>query len=420
MTMLNLTIRSLWNRKSTAILTIFSIAISVTLLLGVENIRQGIRGSFSSAISGTDIIVGARGGSLQLLLYSIFRIGNAPNNLSWESYNEIQNDKRVKWTIPISLGDSHRGYRVVGTNQDYFKYFRYGSKKALQFSEGSSFSNIFDTVIGSEVGNKFNYKLNEEIVIAHGTGKKSFLKHDDRPFRIVGILKPTGTPVDQSLHVSLEGITAMHVDWESGAPPMEGEGLSKEEVLKLDLRAKEITSFLIGLKSKINAFSIQREINTFRKEPLSAIMPGVALQELWNILRTAEIGLRAVTWFVLFAGLLGMMTALLSGQNERRREMAILRSVGARPRTISFLLIFEATILTVSGIIFGLLFLYITLFISQPLLESYFGLFIAIKQPSINDFIILGIIILTGMLMAIFPAIRAYRQSLADGMTIRL
>ena len=418
--MFNLFRKSLWNRRGTAILTIFSISISVTLLIGVENIRKGVRTSFSSAVSGTDIIVGARGGSLQLLLYSIFRIGNSPNNLSWESYNELRNNKRVKWTIPISLGDSHRGFRVVGTNLDYFKFFRYGSKRELEFLKGKPFSKVFDTVIGSEIAIKFNYKLNEKIIIAHGTGKKSFLNHDDKPFKIVGILKPTGTPVDQSLHVSLEGITAMHVDWESGGPPMEGESISAEEVLKLDLTPEEITSFLIGLKSKIHVFDLQRKVNTYKEEPLSAIMPGVALQELWNILRTAETGLRVITWFVLFAGLLGMVTSLLSGLNERRREMAILRSVGAGPGTISFLLILEAAVLTLAGIIFGLFILYLALFVSQPILEAYFGLFIPINLPTNRDIIILGGILLTAMLMGIIPALRAYHQSLADGMTIRL
>ena len=418
--MLNIILRSLWNRRGTALLTIFSIAVSITLLLGVEKIRKGVRTSFSSAVSGTDIIVGARGGQLQLLLYSIFRIGNAPNNLSWESYEELSDNRRVKWTIPFSLGDSHKGYRVLGTNQDYFKYFRYGKKKNLEFSKGKPFSEVFDAVIGSEVAKNLNYQLNEEIIVAHGTGKKSFLQHDDRPFKVTGILRPTGTPVDQTVHVSLEGITAMHVDWESGAPPMEGQSISAEEALKLDLTPEEITSFLVGLKSKIHAFDFQRKINTFKEEPLSAIMPGVALQELWNILRTAETGLRVITWFVLFAGLLGMITALLSGLNERRREMAILRSVGAGPGTISFLLILEATILTLAGIIIGMFFLYLGLFVSRPILEAYFGLFIPINPPSYKEIIILAGIVLTGMLMGIIPALRAYRQSLADGMTLRL
>ena len=418
--MVNLFIRSLWNRRGTAFLTIFSISVSITLLLGVEKIRQGVRTSFSSAVSGTDIIVGARGGSLQLLLYSIFRIGNAPNNLSLESYNEFRNNRRVRWTIPLSLGDSHRGFRVLGTNQDYFKYFRYGSKKKLEFTKGKSFSEVFDAVIGSEVANNLKYQLNGNIIIAHGTGNISFLKHEDRPFKVVGILRPTGTPVDQTIHVSLEGITAMHIDWKSGAPPLEGEGLSSEDIMKLDLKSEEITSFLIGLRSKIHAFDLQREINSYKEEPLSAIMPGVALQELWDILRTAETGLRVITWFVLFAGLLGMITALLSGLNERRREMAILRSVGAGPSTISFLLIFEAMVLTFTGILFGLFFLYITLFVSRPLLETYFGLFLPINPPSFKDLTILGGIILTGMFMGVIPAFKAYRQSLADGMTIRL
>ena len=418
--MLNILVRSLWNRKGTAMLTIFSISVSITLLFGVEKIRDGVRASFSSAVSGTDIIVGARGGQLQLLLYSIFRIGNAPNNLSWESYEEFRDNRRVRWTIPFSLGDSHRGYRVLGTNQDYFKYFRYGKKKKLEFSEGKSFSKVFDAVIGSEVAKKLNYQLSEEIIVAHGTGKKSFLQHDDRPFKITGILRPTGTPVDQTVHVSLEGITAMHIDWESGAPPMEGESLSLEEVLKLDLQPEEITSFLIGLKSKIHAFQIQRRINSYMEEPLSAILPGVALQELWNILRTAETGLRVITWFVLFAGLLGMLTALLSGLNERRREMAILRSVGAGPGTISFLLIFESTVLTLTGIIFGLLLLYVLLFVSKPILEAYFGLFISADSLNYRDMILIVGIVFAGMLMGLIPAIKAYRQSLADGMTVRL
>ena len=147
---LNLVGKSLWNRKGTALLTIFSIAVSVTLLLGVEQIRKGIHSSFSSAVSGTDLIVGARGGSLQLLLYSVFRMGNAPNNLTWESYQDFRHHSRVRWTIPFSLGDSHHGYRVLGTNLDYFKLFRYGNRQRLSFAEGKPFSGVYDAVLGAE------------------------------------------------------------------------------------------------------------------------------------------------------------------------------------------------------------------------------------------------------------------------------
>ena len=418
--MINLIAKSLWNRKGTALLTLFSIAISVALLIGVEQIRKGVRTSFSSAVSGTDLIVGARGGSLQLLLYSVFRMGNAPNNLTWESYQDFKKHSRVRWTIPFSLGDSHHGYRVLGTNHDYFKRFRYGNRQRLKFSEGKPFSGVFDAVLGSEVARKRKYRLNDPIIVSHGTGSSSFLKHEDRPFTVVGILKPTGTPVDQTVHVSLEGITAMHIDWESGAPPMEEDRIDNEEVLQRDLTPEAITAFLVGLRSKIHAFSLQREVNTYREEPLSAILPGAALQELWELLRTAETGLRVISAFVVLAGLLGMMTALLSGLNERRREMAILRSVGAGPGTISGLLIGEALLLSLSGIILGMLLLYLLLFFAQPILQTRLGLFLPLTPPGIQDYSVLFAIVIAGMLMGALPAYRAYRQSLADGMSIRL
>ena len=418
--MINLIAKSLWNRKGTALLTIFSIAISVALLIGVEQIRKGIRMSFSSAVSGTDLIVGARGGSLQLLLYSVFRIGNAPNNLTWESYQDFHNDSRVRWTVPFSLGDSHHGYRVLGTNLEYFKRFRYGNRQHLQFTEGKPFSRVFETVLGAEVARKLGYRLDDQIIVSHGTGSSSFLKHEDRPFTVVGILKPTGTPVDQTVHVSLKGISAMHIDWESGAPPMEDDRLSSEEVLRRELSPEAITAFLVGLRTKIHAFSLQREVNTYNEEPLSAILPGAALQELWELLRTAETGLLVISGFVVLAGLLGMMTALLSGLNERRREMAILRSVGAGPGNISGLLIGEALLLTVCGIVAGMILVYLLLFLLRPILQTQLGLFLPLAPPGIQDYCVLAVITISGMLMGTFPAIRAYRQSLADGMSIKL
>jgi putative ABC transport system permease protein len=270
------------------------------------------------------------------------------------------------------------------------------------------------------VARKLGYRLDDQIIVSHGTGSSSFLKHEDRPFTVVGILKPTGTPVDQTVHVSLKGISAMHIDWESGAPPMEDDRLSSEEVLRRELSPEAITAFLVGLRTKIHAFSLQREVNTYNEEPLSAILPGAALQELWELLRTAETGLRVISGFVVLAGLLGMMTALLSGLNERRREMAILRSVGAGPGNISGLLIGEALLLTVCGIVAGMILVYLLLFLLRPILQTQLGLFLPLAPPGIQDYCVLAVITISGMLMGTFPAIRAYRQSLADGMSIKL
>ncbi|MBF0238417.1 MAG: ABC transporter permease, partial [SAR324 cluster bacterium] len=347
MSTLILALKSLYNRRVTALLTLSAIALSVTLLLGVERIRQGARESFSNTISKTDLIVGARSGPVQLLLYSVFRIGDATNNISWKSYRELASRPEVAWTVPITLGDSHHGFRVMGTNQDYFKYYRYSRERSLELAEGAVFENVFDAVLGAEVAREMGYRPGQKMVLTHGIGEVGFLNHEDKPFQVVGILEKTGTPVDRTIHVSLEGIEAMHLDWQSGAPPVSGEEISVDQVLRMKLEPKNITAFLVGVKSKILTFRLQRDINEYVEEPLLAILPGVALQQLWSLVGMAETALRTISAFVVLIGLFGMLTNILTSLNERRREMAILRSVGARPIHIFVLLVSEAGLLCV-------------------------------------------------------------------------
>ena len=418
MPILSLCIKSLLNRRTTAALTVLAIAVSVALLLGVEKVRSEAKASFANTISGTDLIVGARSGAIQLLLYSVFRIGNATNNISWESYRDIAERPGIAWTIPISLGDSHRGYRVMGTNDDYFRHYRYADKRPLDFTAGGPFEDLFDTVLGAEVAEQLGYKLDDPIVVDHGLGSAGFTKHEDKPFRVAGILARTGTPVDRTVHVSLEGIEAIHIDWQSGSR-IPGLTISADEVRTMALRPKAITAFLIGLESRLKTFAVQRFINGYREEPLLAVLPGVALQELWDLMGTAEAALTAVSVFVVATGLLGMLTMLLASLNERRREMAILRSVGARPLQVFALFVTEATLLTLLGTILGLALLYLALVIAQPIVDTRYGLHLTIGLPAGRDFALLGLVIAAGFLSGAIPAFRAYRQSLADGMIVR-
>lgn len=416
-TLLSLASKSLTNRLLTVGLTVFAISFSVFLLLGVEKIRTEAKVSFANTISGTDLVVGARSGSVQLLLYSVFRIGNATNNVSWKSYQTISNLKGVAWTIPISLGDSHRGFRVLGTTSNYFKHYRYGSKKHLRIEFGKPFEDVFDAVLGHEVAERLGYKINDKIVLSHGIGKIAGTDHADKPFRISGVLAKTGTPLDRTIHVSLQGIEAIHIDWRSGAP-IPGTSVSAKEIRQLELQPKSITAFLVGLKSKLSIFKIQRRINQFRGEPLLAILPGVALQELWDLMSTAEAALGLISVFVVVVSLLVMLTMLFSSLNERRREMAILRSVGARLSHIFILLVVEAGLIVLSGILVGLLMLYAALHFAQPILEAEFGLFPAIQALSTHEILILAILFVSGLGLSAIPAYRAYRQSLMDGMNV--
>lgn len=420
MSIIKLAFKSILNRKFTVALTVISIALSVALLLGIERLRTETRTSFTNTISGTDLVVGARSGSIQLLLYSVFRIGNATNNISWESYQEIAGHPKVAWSIPISLGDSHRGFRVMGTTPDYFKHYRYARDHKLNFTAGEPFAGVYDAVLGADVAEKLDYVIGEQIIVAHGAGKVNLFKHDNKPFKVVGILARTGTPLDRTVHVTLAGIEAIHIDWKGGNRPMPGMQIGARQAEQLDLTPKSITAMLVGLNSKLSTFKLQRYINEYQQESLLAILPGVALHELWEMIGVAEKALLAISLFVVVVGFISMMTVIITSLNERRREMAILRSVGARPAHIFVLIMGESFALTLMGTLLGLVLLYLLLFIAQPIIESRLGIFIDIGWPARYEFLMLGAVLLAGLLVSFIPGYRAYRYSLADGMTIRV
>ena len=407
---------SLIARALTVGMTVLAIGLSVALFLGVEKVRTGAKASFADTISETDLIVGARSGSVQLLLYSVFRIGNATNNVTWESYQDLAGRPEVEWIVPISLGDSHRQFRVMGTSSAFFEHYKYRQGRNLEFGEGVVMDDLFDTVIGHDVAQALGYAIGDPIIVAHGLA--SFTEHKDQPFRVSGILEKTGTPVDRTVIVSMEAIEAIHVDWQSGAK-MPGQTTPVEAIRQMDLTPKAVTAALIGVESPLQTFAIQRAINEYPEEPLLAILPGVALQELWGIVGIAETALLAVSVMVVVTALIGMMATIFSSLNERRREMAIFRAMGASPVAILGLLVLEAILTAAAGAVLGLGLLYVGLFVAQPIIDNAFGLFLPIGPPAIREFLVLLAVVAASAIVSLVPALRAYRLSLADGMMVR-
>jgi putative ABC transport system permease protein len=416
--LLRLAAASLANRRGTALLTVLAIAASVALLLGVERVRQGARASFADTISGTDLVIGARAGDVQLLLYAVFRVGNATANVSWASYEEIAARPEVAWIVPLSLGDSHRGFRVLGTTTGYFEHYRYRNGRALAFTAGGPFADLYDAVLGADVAAALGHRLGDPIVVSHGLGRVGYADHDDKPFRVAGVLAKTGTPVDRAVHVSLEGIEAIHVDWRSGARAP-GAGVSAEEARRMDLTPKAVTAALVGLRSRLDVFRLQRFVNEYRAEALTAVLPGLALQQLWGLVGVAETALGAVSAMVVATALLGMATTVLATLGERRREMAILRAVGARPAHVLGLLVAEAGLLALAGAALGTALLYAALAALHPLIDARFGLHLELGPPGAGELTALLAVVAGGLLTGLLPAWRAYRLSLADGMTVR-
>jgi putative ABC transport system permease protein len=417
--LITLAARSAWNRRFVLALVVASIALSSFLLMGIERIRQDVRENFAQAVSGTDLIVGARTGPVQLLLYSVFRIGNATNNIRWTSAQALAQHRAVAWMVPLSLGDSHRGFAVLGTTPDYFVHFRHGDKQPLRLAQGKAFGGLYDVVLGADVARRLNYTLGQRIVLAHGDGALAANDHADKPFTVTGILAPTGTPVDRTLHVSMQAIEALHVDWIAGAR-LPGMALSAEQAAQRDLTPRSVTAVLLGLKNRAAVFSVQREVASFRDEPLLAILPGVALDELWDVVALGERGLQAMSALVAVVSLGGLMAVILAGLNERRRELAILRAVGAGPRQMLWLLALEGGLVTLAGVALGVLGCWAAVAALSGWIQGQFGLTLQAGPPGAPEWRLIGALVAGGWLASLVPGWRAYRLSLADGLSPRL
>lgn len=423
---LKLSLRSMWNRKTASLLSIFSIALSVSLLLSIDRVRHGVKNSFEQTLSGMDLIVGPRGGSLQVLLYSVFHIGMPNNNVSKATYEEIRKHPEVEWTIPISMGDSHRGFPVVATDQNLFKHFKV-AKKHLEFSEGRPFEKIFEAVIGSEIAKKLNYKLGQKLILSHGMGEASFHDHDDTPVYVVGILKQTGSPADQTIHVDMSSLDAMHADHMHDHDHSHehhnhsyDHSHSHAHDHEHHHESSSMSAFLVGLKHKQAILSIQRMINDYEKEPIMAIVPGLTFMELWSLMSTADVALLLVSIFVIFAGVLGMLSSLLSTLENRRREIAVLRAVGARPFDIFILFLSESLFLGIAAYILGFLIVFPLFYLMQPLLVEKFGFHMPLSFYWSYDLSLAAAVLVLAFVAGVIPAWKAYRRSLTDGLTVRI
>lgn len=419
--LLHLAARSAWNRRGTLALVMLSIALATALLLGLERLRTDIRSSFSQAVSGTDLVVGARTGPVQLMLYAVFHVGGATNNIRVDSVRAIAAHRAVAWVVPIALGDSHRGHPVLGTTPDYFTRFAYGDRQPLAMAQGRAFAGtldgLYEAVIGAEVARALGYRLGDRITLSHGIGELA-PEHADKPFVVTGVLAATGTPVDRTVHVSLQAIEAIHLDWAGGAP-LPGVRIAPEYARKFDLEPKQLTAALVGLKSRAAVFNVQRFVANYEAEPLLAVLPGVALDELWAAVGLGERALMAISGLVALVSLASLVAVVLAGLNERRRELAVLRAVGAGPRHVLVLLAAEGALITLAGALLGALGAAVAVVLAGPFVQRQFGIALQAAAPTPEQVALFAAVLAAGMLASLVPGWRAYRLSLADGLSPR-
>ena len=403
-----LTLKSIKNRKLTFVLSVVSIIISVVLLLGIDKSIKASKTHFINTINSTDIIVASSNGSLDILLNLVFHLSDPLKAMSYKSFEDIKSFDEVSWAVPLSLGDSFKGFDVVSTNADYFKHYRYSSNKSLVFAQGGGFEKFFDVVIGSEVAKKLHIKVGNTIYLSHGKHHHKHT-HKNRPFRVAGVLKETMTPNDECVFMQLKADEAIHIEWQSGH--FVDMHISNEKLSHMDIKPKHISGMLLGLKNRSSILSVEEKINLYRGENLKAVIPAKALSRLYKLMKNIQYLLNVISFCVFVAAIFTMLVSMFSTLNERRREMAIFRSLGASAKTLFLLFAFEGVFIVGSGIFGGVVLVWIVGVFSP--FEFAFGL-------DIYQYFMLLSMLFIGVVTSLFPALKLYKNSLADGLVVKI
>jgi len=403
-----LTYKSIQNRKITFLLSVISISISVVLLLGVDKAIKSSKAHFLNTINSTDIIVASSNGSLDILLNLIFHISDPLKEMSFKSFEDIKSFDEIKWGVPLSIGDTFKGFDVVSTDKNYFKYYKYSYSKSLKFEQGRSFEGFYDVIVGNKVAKKLHLRIGDDIHLSHGKHHHKHI-HKNRAFKIVGILKKSMTPNDESVFIQLKADEAIHIEWQSGH--FVDMHISSEKLAKMDIKPKHISGMLLGLKNRSAILSVEDKINHYRGENLKAVIPAKALSKLYKLMKNLQELLMMISGAVFVAAIFTMLSSMFATLNERRREIAIFRSLGASIKIIFLLFAIESFLVISSGIIVGVVIVAI-LSIFAPFDISY--------NIDIYEFFMLFSMIIIALFASIFPAIKSYKNALQDSLMVRV
>jgi putative ABC transport system permease protein len=385
-------------RLSTALnvlLLALGVATITLLLLATSQLEERMQRD----ARGIDLVVGAKGSPMQIILSSIYHLDVPTGNISWKQAQEIARHRAVKKTIPLALGDNHRGFRIVGTNHDYVAH--YGARLA----QGELWQAPLDAVLGSEVAAATGLAVGATFVGAHGLGGRAGEHmHEDKPYRVVGVLAPSGTVVDRIVLTDVASLWAVHADQHDIKDVARiAELLPDDE--------KELTALLVQYATPLAAAMLPRYIN--QNSDMQAASPAYETARLFTIIGVGVDVLRGFALVLVFAAGLSVFIALYNALNERRYDLAVMRTLGASPARLMLLMLFEGLLLALVGAVLGIV-------LGHALTELLGFALAQAKQVTVTGWAwvnaelwLVVMALAVGAAAALLPAWRAYRTDVA-------
>jgi putative ABC transport system permease protein len=432
MSILHLSWKNILNKPLNLVLNLVLFALGVGLISLLLLVNVQLEDKFEKNFAGIDLVIGAKGSPLQLILSSLYHLDAPTGNMPVSEAKAFLNPKHpiFKSAIPLSLGDSHRGYRIVGTNTGFIDLY------TAKFADGKLFEENMEVVVGATVAKNLNIKLGDEFKSSHGLIEDENLVHEDAaPFKVVGILEKTGSVIDQLIVTKTQSIWAVHDehsheaeesaehehneaehnhDHDEAGHEHEHEHDEAEHSEDLPLTSyedKSITSLLVKFKGRnIQALNMARNIN--ENTNFQAATPAIEINRLYTLLGVGEEALKAMALLIIFVSGLSIFISLFSSLRERKYELAVMRTLGARPGFLFQLIIFEGIIIAVLGYFCGIALSHGSMVLLADFLEkSYrydFSAAIFLKE----EIYIFGGSLVIGIIAAIIPAFQASKTDI--------
>ncbi|WP_299534649.1 FtsX-like permease family protein [Ulvibacterium sp.] len=391
--------RNMVSKPLNLLLSLLLLLLSVSLVTFVIQVSKQLDGQLSKNIAPFDMVVGAKGSPLQLVLSSVLHIDVPTGNIKLKEVAAIQRHPFIQTTIPVSYGDNYKGYRILGTETGYLDLYN------AQLMEGKLYEKSFEVVAGSTVAQKLGLKVGDNFVSSHGLASSGGEAHDDHPFVITGILKSTGTVVDQLLISNLESIWEVHDHGEDGHQEGEGGTLEEQE------EEKEITSLLVKFKSPLGMVQLPRFIN--ENTSMQAALPGFEVQRLMGLLGSGAQTVNGIAFVILLVSGLSIFISLLKTIRERRQELALLRIYGLRTGQLLWLALLEGLLLAAIGFLSGWFVGRLGIWAVSRYTQDSYGYGLQVTGPDKMEFLLLGLTLGIALMAALLASRSIFKLNVA-------
>ena len=418
MNIFKLSIKNIVSKPLNSILSLALLIFGIGIISLMLQLNSLIKTQMDNNLKGIDMVVGAKGSPLQLILSAVYHIDSPTGNISVEDAKKIKNNRMVGSSIDLLYGDNYKGYRIVGTEQKFLDLYK------AKIKEGRKWENPFEVVVGSKIYSKLNINIDDELVSSHGL-RETGEEHADQLFKVVGLLEPSNSVIDQLIVTSPQSIWDLHDDHDHGSEEHEEEHEHDEEHdhehdeehdheydEEHEHDDKEITAMLIKFKSPMNIIQFPRQIN--EDTNLQAAVPSYEISRLFKLFGFGIETLTYLAYLIIIVSAFSLFINLFNSMRERKYEMALIRTLGSSRRQLSMMIIFESLILTTVGFFIGLLVSRLGVMFVSSLMEE--SLNYNLKSFGIlnEELWLLGLSIFIGLISSIIPALQVYNLNISE------